>query len=165
MYRVRNKFSDTIVMPFVDKWLIWLKSLLSTKVTFISDPHILKISLRSNKHGLRYSLKSTWRYSSKFTHYHCFLLRREKAILKKWEVFSSNNLIIFGRGQLSIWKMSLNKKNFLGAINFNTGIQKHWNQIKWIHNQCVKVCIFWIWPLIALEAVAEDILASSQWNF
>ena len=84
---------------------------------------------------------------------------------KKWEVFYSNNLIIFGRVQVLIWKMSLNKKNFLGAINFNTGIQKHWNQIKWIHSKCVKVCIFWIWPLIALEAVAEAILASSQWNF
>ena len=142
--------------------------MLSTKFTLISDPQILKISFRSSKHGLRYSLKSTWMYISKFTHYHCFLLRRdngEKSNLKKWEVFSSNNLITFGRVQISIWKMSLNKKNFLGAINFNTIIQNHCNQIKWIHNQVCKGVYILNWPLIALEAVAEAILASSQWNF
>ena len=91
--------------------------------------------------------------------------QRWKRNLRKWEVFSSNNLITFGRVQISIWKMSLNKKNFLGAINFNTVIQKHWNQIKWIHNQVCKGVYILNWPLIALEAVAEAILASSQWNF
>ena len=67
-----------------------------------------------------------------------FFENGEKSNIKNWEVFSSNDIITFGRVQISIWKMSLNEKNFSEAINFTTVIQKHWNQIKWIHNQVRK---------------------------
>ena len=41
--------------------------MLKTKLTLISYPHILKISLRSSGYGLRYSLKGKLRSKSKFT--------------------------------------------------------------------------------------------------
>ena len=68
VYRVSNKFSHTLDLPFADKWFIWWQSLLNTKFTFISYPHFQKLSLGSRKYGLGYSLQGHWRSSSKFTH-------------------------------------------------------------------------------------------------
>ena len=87
--------------------------------------------------------------------------------LKKMHSFSlrnySNNIMDFFKTQILNWKMSWDKKIFSKDSNFDTKIQKHWNQIRRIHNNFV--CKFWIWPPIVLEAVAEAILAWSQWNF
>ena len=68
LYRVRNKFSDTLDMSFVGKWLTWIWSLLKTKLTFVTYPHILKISLASSRYGFRYSHRGKPRSKSKFTH-------------------------------------------------------------------------------------------------
>ena len=91
----------------------------------------------------------------------------ERQNWKKMHSFSlrnySNNIMDFFKTQILNWKMSWDKKIFSKDSNFDTKIQKHWNQIRRIHNNFV--CKFWIWPPIVLEAVAEAILAWSQWNF
>ena len=142
--------------------------MLNTKFTFVSYPNYLKISLRSGQYGLSHSLQGNWRSNSKFTFYTLSLLCSNER--QYWENalflsqgFDSNNLTKFWKLQISNWKMSLSKIKFSKAINFTAVNQKKWNQSKWIHNQLV--CKFWIWPLIALEAVAEAILAWFQWNF
>ena len=139
--------------------------MLNTKLFLIFYQWVLKISLRSSKYGLSYSLKDTWRSSSKFTQYHWFGLMRDK--IEKRHCFSlrnySKNLMDFLKMQISNWKMSWDKNNFSKASNFDTKIQKHWNQIRRIHNDFV--CKFLIWPPIVLEAIAEAILAWPQWNF
>ena len=95
------------------------------------------------------------------------LVSWETKLKKKMHSFSlrnySNNIMDFFKTQILNWKMSWDKKIFSKDSNFDTKIQKHWNQIRRIHNNFV--CKFWIWPPIVLEAVAEAILAWSQWNF
>ena len=139
--------------------------MLNAKLFFLSYSQFLKISLGSSVYGLSDSLKDTWRSNSKFTQYHWFGLMRDK--IEKRHCFSlrnySNNLMDFFKKQIFNWKMSWDKKNFSKASKFDTKIQKHWNQIRRINNDFVSK--FLIWPPIVLEAVAETILAWSQWNF
>ena len=138
--------------------------MLNAKFT-CTQPNILKISLGSSNHGLSHSLQGIQRSDSKltrFTHYHCFVLMR--AYSKKRHCMSLRGLI-----QITSWhlencrKMSLSKNKFFKAISFITMNQKKWNQFRQIHNQLV--CKIWIWPLNALEAVPEAMIAWSQWNF
>ena len=125
----------------------------------------MKISLGSSMYGLSYSLKDTWRSNSKFTQYHWFDLMRDK--IEKSHCFSlrrySNNLMYFFEMQVLNWKMSWDKNNFSKASNFDTKVQNHLNQIRTIHNDIM--CKFLTWPAIVLAAVAEAIIAWSQWNF
>ena len=86
----------------------------------------------------------------------------KKGIVLVSEIIQITSWIFFKK-QILNWKMSWDKKNFSKASKFDTKIQKHWNQIRRIHK--VFACKFLIWPPIILEAVAEAILAWSQWNF
>ena len=135
--------------------------MLNAKLVLLSYPQVLKISLGSSIYGLSYSLKDTWRSNSKFTQYQWFGLMKDK--IEKRHCFSlriySNNLMDFFKKDILNLKMSWDKDNFSKASNFDV---KNPKELEWDHDF---VCKFLILPPIVLEAVAEAILAWSQWNF
>ena len=56
-YRVGNKFSDTLNVPFVSNWFMSVKIAVNCKFQLVSWPHFLKISFKLINCGLSYSLK------------------------------------------------------------------------------------------------------------
>ena len=67
IYRVANKFSDTLNELFVVNCLISIFFCGNTRWKLVSSPHYLKILIKSTKHGLSYSLKRDLRPISKIT--------------------------------------------------------------------------------------------------
>ena len=67
LYRVANKFSDTLNELFLVNCLISKFFCGNTRWKLVSSPHYLKILIKSTKHCLSYSLKRYLRPISKIT--------------------------------------------------------------------------------------------------
>ena len=74
IYRVANKFSDTLNELFVVNWLISKSFSENTKWKKASFSHYLKILVKSINHGLSYSLKRDQKPITKITFVPCFVL-------------------------------------------------------------------------------------------
>ena len=134
--------------------------MLNTKFTFISYPHFQKLSLGSSKYGLSYSLQGHWRSSSKFTHLLIMdspdvtlvILNHDSEICSCPKDIFKFDICNFSKS------MSLFDSNLWGLkIPF---VNTHSYESK-----TMIVCKFWTFPPTPFEAVAETILAWSQWNF
>ena len=67
LYRVANKFSDTLNELFAVNCLISIFFCGNTRWKLVSSSHYLKLLIKSTMHGLSYSLKCDLRSISKFT--------------------------------------------------------------------------------------------------
>ena len=128
--------------------------MLNTKFTFVSYPDFLKISLQGIK-----------RSNSNFTH---------QLIMDSLELIPL--LLIHGYDTNGFEKFVLAQRHFPAIFQMSWG---YLNQTSETHtmpflaivsheNKAMIVCEFcqfWIWPLNTLEAVAEAMIAWSQWNF
>ena len=99
VYRVANKFSDTLDELFVVNCLISKFFFGNTRWKLVSSSHNLKILIKSTKHGLSYSLKCDPRPISKFTFVSHF-------DTEPWEFFSLKKCYFLFKWSLS-WQ---NKK-------------------------------------------------------
>ena len=82
LYRVANKFSDTLNELFVVNCLMSKIFWRNTRWKWVSSLHYLKILIKLTKHGLSYSLKRSLRSISKSTFVSPFDTRLWKKIKK-----------------------------------------------------------------------------------
>ena len=139
--------------------------MLNTKITLIFYPHDLKISLRSSKYGLSYSLQDDWRSNRKITH---------KVIMDSPYLIPV--LLDFGIKVTGFWKVVLVSRHFsVWYLQCQKIHEIHWmiSETKTItfsnfvshDTKSMILRKFWAWPPGVFEAVAEAILTWSQWNF
>ena len=100
MYRVANKFSDTLNELFVVNCLISRFFCENTRWKLVSSSHYLKLLIKSTMHGLSYSLKCDLRSISKFTFVSPF-------DTEPWEFFLPKNAISYSNhhclGKIKRW--------------------------------------------------------------
>ena len=101
VYRVANKFSDTLNELFVVNWLISKTFGENTKWELASSSHYLKILVKSINHGLSYSLKRDQKSISKITFVPGFVL---SLLIQKLVNFSQKLLFVIKICIILAWK-------------------------------------------------------------
>ena len=103
LYRVANKFSDTLNELFVVHWVVSKIFGENTKWKIPSSSHYLNILVKSINHGLSYSLKHDQESISKITFVPCFVL---SILIQKFDNFQQRLLFVIQICIILAWKRS-----------------------------------------------------------